>query len=70
MDAIKMLAVLLVVGGVLALIYGGFSYTKETQAAKIGPLELTVSDTRNVNIPIWAGIATIVAGGAIMLARR
>ena len=70
MDAIKMLAVLLVVGGVLALIYGGFSYTKETQTAKIGPLELTVSDNRNVNIPVWAGIATIVAGGAIMLARR
>lgn len=70
MDAIKMLAVLLVVGGVLALIYGGFSYTKEAQAAKIGPLELTVSDTRNVHIPVWASIATIVAGGAIMLARR
>lgn len=70
MDASKMLAVLLVVGGVLALVYGGFSYTKETQAAKIGPIELTVSEPRNVNIPVWAGIATIVAGGAIMLARR
>ena len=70
MDALKTLAIVLVVGGVLALGYGGFSYTKDTQAAKIGPLELTVSDTRTVNIPVWAGIATIVIGAAIMFARR
>lgn len=70
MDALKTLAIVLVVGGVLALAYGGFSYTKDTQAAKIGPLELTVSDTRTVNIPVWAGIATIVIGAAIMVARR
>ncbi len=70
MDAIKTLAVLLVVGGILALIYGGFSYTKETQAAKIGPVELTVTDTKNVNIPVWAGVATIAIGASIMLARR
>lgn len=70
MDALKTLAIVLVVGGVLALGYGGFSYTRDTQAAKIGPLELTVSDTRTVNIPVWAGIATIVIGAAIMVARR
>ena len=70
MDATKMLAMLLVVGGVLALAYGGFSYTKDTQAAKIGPLELTVEDRKTVNIPVWAGVATIAVGASIMLARR
>lgn len=70
MDALKTLAIVLVVGGVLALIYGGFSYTDDTQAAKIGPVELTVSETKTVNIPVWAGIASIVAGASIVLARR
>ena len=70
MNGTKTLALILIVGGVLALIYGGFSYTQDSQAAKIGPLELTVRDTKTVNIPIWAGVATIVAGASLMLARR
>jgi uncharacterized membrane protein YidH (DUF202 family) len=70
MDALKTLAIVLIVGGVFALIYGGFSYTQDTQAAKIGPIELTVSDTKTVNIPVWAGIGAIVAGASILLARR
>jgi len=70
MDAIKTFALVLVVGGVLALVYGGFSYTKDTQAAKIGPVELTVSETERVNVPMWVGVGTIVIGASIMLARR
>ena len=70
MDFIKTLALVLVVGGILAVVYGGFSYTKDTQAAKIGRVELTVSDTRHVNIPLWMGVSTIVIGASIMLARR
>jgi TRAP-type C4-dicarboxylate transport system permease small subunit len=65
-----MLAMLLIVGGLLALIYGGFSYTKNTQEAKIGPLELTVRDTKTVNIPVWAGIATLAIGASLLLVRR
>lgn len=70
MNGTRTLALFLIVGGVLALLYGGFSYTKDSQAAKIGPLELTVRDTKTVNIPIWAGIATIAAGASLMLVRR
>ncbi len=70
MNATRMLAMLLIVGGLLALIYGGFSYTKNTQEAKIGPLELTVRDTKTVNIPIWAGIATLAIGASLLLVRR
>lgn len=70
MNVTRMLAILLIVGGSLALIYGGFSYTKDTQQAKLGPLELTVRDTKTVNIPIWAGVATIAVGASLMLARR
>ena len=70
MNAIKMAAIVLIAAGVLGLVYGSFSYTKDTQAAKIGPLELTVEDRKTVNIPVWAGVATIAVGASIMLARR
>ena len=67
MNAIKMVAILLIVGGVLGLVYGGFSYTKETHEAKLGPIELSVKDKQTVNVPVWAGVGAIVIGGALLL---
>lgn len=67
MNAIKIVAIGLIVAGVLGLLYGGFSYTKDTTTAKIGPLELSVKEKQTVNVPVWAGVAAIVAGGALLL---
>lgn len=67
MSGIKILAILLIIAGALGLAYGSFSYTKETQEAKLGPVELTVKDTETVNIPVWAGVGIIVAGGVLLL---
>ncbi len=67
MDVVKLLAILLVVGGILALAYGGFTYTKETHETKIGPVTLSVSDKETVNIPIWAGVGAIVLGGLLLV---
>jgi uncharacterized membrane protein YidH (DUF202 family) len=67
MNSIKLVALLLIAAGVLALAYGGFSYTKDTTAVKLGPLELTVQEKKTVNIPLWAGIGAIVVGGALLL---
>ncbi|WP_445369603.1 hypothetical protein ACH5Y9_10770 [Methylomonas sp. BW4-1] len=68
MSAVKIMATLLIIAGVLGLMYGGFSYTKETQQATFGPFELSVKDTQTVNVPVWAGIATIVVGSALLFA--
>ena len=62
-----MLGIALLIAGVLGLVYGGFSYTKDTTAVKLGPIELTVKERQTVNIPLWAGIASIVAGGALLV---
>ncbi|MFZ1625203.1 MAG: hypothetical protein WAU48_10530 [Gammaproteobacteria bacterium] len=67
MDVMRIAALALVVAGVLALVYGKFSYTKETHEAKIGALELSVQDRETVNVPVWAGIAAIVAGGGLLV---
>jgi hypothetical protein len=66
MGAIKVFALALIVAGVLALAYGGFTYTKETHTAELGPVEMTVKDKEHVNVPVWAGVAA-VAAGALML---
>jgi TRAP-type C4-dicarboxylate transport system permease small subunit len=67
MSAIKILAMVLIIAGLLGLVYGSFSYTRETQEAKIGPLELSIKDKKTVDIPVWAGVGAIVAGGVLLL---
>jgi TRAP-type C4-dicarboxylate transport system permease small subunit len=62
-----MLALVLIIGGALGLAYGGFSYTKDTHKAQIGPIDLSVSETKTVNIPMWAGVGAIVIGGVLLL---
>lgn len=67
MNPIKIAAFALIIAGGLGLAYGGFTYTKSTQQAQLGPLELTVNEQETVNVPIWAGVAAI-AVGALLLA--
>ncbi len=67
MNGIKLVAVALIVAGVLALIYGGFSYTKDTTAVKLGPIELSVKENKTVNVPMWAGVGAIVVGGLLLV---
>ena len=65
MDGLKIAALALIVAGILGLVYGGFSYTKETHRATLGSLELSVRDSERVNVPMWAGVSAIVVGGAL-----
>jgi hypothetical protein len=67
MNSIKWIGIVLIVGGLLSAIYGGFSYTKETHQTTIGPLELSVKEQRTVNIPAWAGGAAIAAGLVLLV---
>jgi hypothetical protein len=66
MGGAKVAAIILIVFGVLGLAYGGFSYTKETHSADVGPVHLAVKEKEHVNIPLWAGVAALV-GGVLML---
>lgn len=70
MNAIRVVALVLIVGGLLGLAYGGFTYTKEDHQARIGPLELNVKEKETVNIPVWAGVAAVVIGGVLLLGKR
>lgn len=67
MNSVKIFALALIAAGVLGLAYGGFTYTKETHQATLGPLELSVKDRETVNVPVWASVGAIVLGGAMLV---
>ena len=67
MGPLRILGIVLIVAGALALAYGGFTYTKETHKAEIGPLKLSVKEKETVNVPLWASIAAIVGGVALVV---
>ncbi|MCM2269179.1 MAG: hypothetical protein NDJ75_03685 [Thermoanaerobaculia bacterium] len=70
MNPLKIVAILLIVAGLAGLLYGGITYTRSTHDAKIGPFEFSVQDKERVNIPVWAGVAAVVVGGALLFSRR
>ena len=67
MNSVKMVAITLIVAGILALAYGGFSYTKETHEVKLGPIQFSVQEKERINIPLWAGVGAIVIGGLLLV---
>jgi len=68
MNSLKAIALVLIVGGALGLLYGGFSYTKDTSAVKLGPIELSVAEKKNVNVPVWLGVGALVLGCVLLVA--
>lgn len=66
-NAVRIAALVVIAAGVLILVYGGFSYTTESTAAKLGPLELKVKEENRVNVPVWVGVAAVVSGGLVLL---
>lgn len=67
MNAVRLIAIVLIVAGVLGLAYGSFTYTKDRKALDLGSIELSVKQKKTVNVPIWAGVGAIVAGGLLLV---
>ena len=70
MNPTRLIAIVVLIAGIAVLAYGGFSYTRNTQQAKLGPLELSVRETERVNIPVWAGVGAVIVGVGLLSLRR
>jgi hypothetical protein len=67
----KLVGIILIVIGVLALVYQGFTYTQTKQDAKIGSLEINHQETHSVPVPPIVGAVCIAGGlGALVLGAR
>jgi uncharacterized membrane protein len=67
MNTIKIFGIILIIVGALGLTYSSFSYTKNTEELKVGPVEMSINEKETVNIPVWAAAGVIVLGGLILL---
>lgn len=67
MPLLRLAAILIIIGGVLGLVYGSFTYTKETRETKVGPIDLSIKEKETINVPVWAGAGAIAFGSLILL---
>ena len=67
MNPIRLIAIALIAAGLFGLVYGGFSYTKDTTVVKLGPIELSAKEKQTVSVPVWAGVGAIVVGGLLLV---
>ena len=70
MDAVRVIAIVLIIAGALGLVYQQFSFTKETHSAKIVPLELSVKEKETVNVPLWGSLGAIGIGIVLLVTGR
>jgi uncharacterized membrane protein YidH (DUF202 family) len=67
MSGLKIGAILLIAVGTLGLAFGAFSYSRETHHASVGPMEMSFSEKRTVNIPVWVGVGAIAVGAVLLV---
>lgn len=67
MKVVRFTAIALIVVGILGLVYGSFTYTKDIHKTDLGIMELSVKDKETIKVPVWVGVGTIVAGSLLLL---
>jgi|HubBroStandDraft_5_1064220.scaffolds.fasta_scaffold83509_3 hypothetical protein len=64
--SLRPIGIIFIVGGALALIYGGFTYPKFHEA-KLGSLAVSVKTNETVDVPVWGGVGAVLLGGILLL---
>ena len=70
MNFSKFAGIALIAAGCLGLVYGGFSYTKQTTGVQLGPIALKVEEKQSVNVPLIVSAGAIVAGVFLLAFKR
>lgn len=63
----KIVGIVLIALGILALIYRGVTYTEQEKVLDLGPLQATAQRQKTLPIPTWAGVAAIAVGAGLLL---
>jgi len=63
----KALGVVLIVLGVLALAYGGFTYTHQKKVVDLGPIQASKKETSTVPLPPILGVVASIGGGILVV---
>jgi len=68
MKPVAILGALLIVFGLVALVYQGFTYTRREKVIDLGPIQATADRERTVPLPPVVGIVAVAAGVALVVA--
>ena len=66
----RALGIILIVLGVLALAYGGFTYTHEKKVVDLGPIQASRKETNTVPLPPILGVVAIIGGAVVLFAGK
>jgi hypothetical protein len=64
----KIFGILLIVAGILMLVFGNISFTKEKKVVDIGPLQINQKEKKTIAWPNYAGGIAIAAGVIVLVA--
>jgi uncharacterized membrane protein YphA (DoxX/SURF4 family) len=67
MNPMRIAGIILLVLGLAGLLTGGFSFTKNTTKAELGPLKLQVQEKESVNVPQWLSLGAMLVGGVLLV---
>jgi uncharacterized membrane protein YidH (DUF202 family) len=62
----KIAGIVLIIAGIVALVYGGFTYTTTKKAVDMGPIQISHKENHTVPLPPVLGVIAIVGGGALL----
>jgi uncharacterized membrane protein len=66
----KTLGIILIVLGILAFVYTGFTYTSKETVAEVGPLEVKADRERTIGWPPIVGVVLVIGGIVMVMADR
>jgi uncharacterized membrane protein HdeD (DUF308 family) len=68
MKSATLIGIALIVFGIAALAYQGFSYTSKEKVLDIGPIEATTETTKTIPLPPIVGALALIGGVAVVIA--
>lgn len=58
----------LLILGLIALVHGTFFVTRDEKKAELGPIKVTVQERERFEVPVWASVLAVLAGGGLIAA--
>jgi uncharacterized membrane protein YidH (DUF202 family) len=66
----KTIGIVLVILGVLALVYGGFNYSKNRTVLQMGDVSVTATEHKSMAVPAVIGVVVLIGGVALLVVDR
>ena len=67
---LKTIGIVLIVLGIVALIFGGISYTKKENVFDVGPIHATAEHKKTIPLPPLLGAVSLIGGVILLVAGK